>query len=171
MTTQTQSQRTLDEDLLRPAPVVRVDDPVGDAIKKIVDAGLPALPVVDRGGKLIGIFGEREFMGALFPAYLGDLAYAGFVPHSLDAGIERRFNCVRETVETYVNTEHVDVGEDYSDTELAEIFLHHRVLVVPVVDDERKPVGVVSRTDFFRSLVGRMSRRMAEEQKAKAASA
>ena len=31
-----------------------------------------------------------------------------------------------------MNTEHVDVGADYSDTQVAEIFLHHRVLIVPV---------------------------------------
>jgi len=155
----TQSHRTLDEDLLRPAPSLRVDTPVGEAIRKIVDAGLPALPVTKEDGTLVGLFGEREFMGALFPAYLGDLAYAGFVPHSLDAGIERRLNCVNETVERYINTEHVDVDEDYSDAELAEIFLHHRVLVVPVVDSERKPVGVVTRNDFFRTLVGHLSRR------------
>ena len=36
-----------------------------------------------------------------------------------------------------MNTEHVDVGPDFSDTQVAEIFLHHRVLVVPVVDDGR----------------------------------
>ena len=36
-----------------------------------------------------------------------------------------------------MNTEHVDVGPDFSDTQVAEIFLHHRVLIVPVVDDGR----------------------------------
>ena len=38
----------------------------------------------------------------------------------------------------YMNTEHVDVGADFSDAQVAEIFLHHRVLLVPVVDDRRR---------------------------------
>ena len=50
-----------------------------------------------------------------------------------------------------MNTEHVDVGTDFSDVEVAEIFLHHRVLLVPVADDGRL-AGVITRADFFRAL-------------------
>jgi CBS domain-containing protein len=50
-----------------------------------------------------------------------------------------------------MNTEHIDVGPDFSDAQLAETFLHHRVLIVPVVD-ERQIRGVVTRADFFRRL-------------------
>ena len=53
-----------------------------------------------------------------------------------------------------MNTEHVDVGPDFSDTQVAEIFLHHRVLVVPVVDGGRV-VGVITRSDFFRTIAER----------------
>ena len=51
-----------------------------------------------------------------------------------------------------MNTEHVDVGPDYSDTQVAEIFLHHRVLIVPVVDD-----GRVDRRDHPQRLLPRRS--------------
>jgi CBS domain-containing protein len=54
-----------------------------------------------------------------------------------------------------MNTEHVDVGEDFSDTQLAEIFLHHRVLIVPIVDKGRV-TGIVTREDFFRALAQRL---------------
>ena len=53
-----------------------------------------------------------------------------------------------------MNTEHVDVGGDFSDAQVAEIFLHHRVLLVPVVDD-RSVIGVITRSDFFRSVAER----------------
>jgi CBS domain-containing protein len=54
-----------------------------------------------------------------------------------------------------MNDEHVDVAPDFADVQLAEIFLHHRVLVVPVVDDGRV-CGLVTRTDFFRALAARL---------------
>ena len=57
-----------------------------------------------------------------------------------------------------MNTEHVDVGTDFSDAQVAEIFLHHRVLIVPVLDDGRV-VGVITRTDFFRALAERFLER------------
>jgi len=57
-------------------------------------------------------------------------------------------------VRGYVNTEHVDVAGDFSDAQVAEIFLHHRVLLIPVTDDG-KVLGVLTRGDFFRSVAGR----------------
>ena len=48
-----------------------------------------------------------------------------------------------------MNTEHVDVDVAYSDVQVAEIFLHHRVLIVPVTEDGRVR-GVITRADFFR---------------------
>ena len=55
-----------------------------------------------------------------------------------------------------MNTEHVAVGEDFSDVRLAEIFLHHRVLVVPVVDAGTS--GRHHAHDFFRRLAERFER-------------
>lgn len=137
----------------REVPLLRDDETIRDAAERIVAANVPALPVVDAAGRLRGIFGEREFIAAVFPGYLGQLGYAGFVPRSLDA-LEKRAGSVSEPVRDHVNTDHIDVGEDYSDTQIAEIFLHHRVLIVPIVDGGRVS-GVITRTDFFRALAER----------------
>ena len=134
----------------REVPLLRDDENLGSAVARIVDADVPALPVVDAGGKLLGIFGEREFISALFPGYLQTLGHAGFVKRSLDQALEKRGTCVAEQVGKHMNTDHIDVGEDFSDTELAEIFLHHRVLIVPIVDAGQVS-GIVTREDFFRA--------------------
>ena len=130
------------------------DETVGDSIQKVLDSGLPALPVVDGDGKFTGIFGEREFMGAVFPGYVKQLKYAAFVPHSLDDAIEKRATCRAEPVSEHMNTEHVDLSGDFSDAAVAETFLHHRVLIVPVTE-EGQVVGVITRSDFFRELAER----------------
>jgi len=136
-------------------PLLQDDEPLRAAVAEIIAADVPALPVVDARGTLLGIFGEREFIGALFPGYLTQLGYAGFVPRSLDKALEKRASCADEPVRGYMNTDHIDVGEDFSDTQLAEIFLHHRVLIIPIVDGGRV-TGVVTREDFFRALVLRL---------------
>jgi CBS domain-containing protein len=140
---------------LRDAPTVTVHDPMSEALGALVESGLPAIPVLDDAGRLHGIFGEREFITALFPGYLDQLGYAGFVTHTLDETIDRRSSCVDEPVAAYVNTEHVDVGSDAADAQIAEVFLHHRVLIVPVTDAGRV-VGVVTRSAFFRALAERV---------------
>ena len=85
----------------------------------MLDSGLPALPVVDAERPLVGIFGEREFMAALFPGYVGELRYAGFVPKRLDEALEKRAACRNEPVAKHMNTDHVDVPEDSSDVQVA----------------------------------------------------
>ncbi|HEX2412802.1 MAG TPA: CBS domain-containing protein [Solirubrobacteraceae bacterium] len=147
------SPRDITDPLLRETPLLDADDTVAAATRAVLDSDLPALPVVERG-RLLGIFGEREFFGAVFPGYLKELKYAGFVKRSLEDALEKRADARDEPVRKYVNTEHVDVGADFSDAEVAEIFLHHRVLLVPVTED-RRVIGVITRSDFFRSVAER----------------
>ena len=149
------SPSTLTDPLLREVPTLIASDPLEVAVPRVVDSGLPALPVVDREGQYCGIFGEREFITAVFPGYLGELKYAGFVPRALESALEKRAGCKLEPVRDWMNTEHVDVGPDFSDAQVAEIFLHHRVLLVPVVED-RDVIGVITRNDFFKALAERV---------------
>jgi CBS domain-containing protein len=148
------SPQSISAPIVRDTPVLRQDAPVEEAVRDILDSGLPALPVVDERGKFAGIFGEREFMAALFPGYVRELRFAGFVRKGLDEALEKRAACRRETVGKHMNTEHVDVPTDASDVQVAETFLHHRVLIVPVTD--RGAVqGVITRSDFFARLAVR----------------
>jgi CBS domain-containing protein len=151
------SPRQFSHDLVRETPVLRHDDKVADAVRAILRSGLPALPVVGDDRAIVGIFGEREFMAALFPGYVGQLKHAGFIKHGLDDAIERRIGCRDESVSGYMNTEHIAVGEDFSDVQLAETFLHHRVLIIPVLR-ETGVSGVITRSDFF----GRIAERFLE---------
>jgi CBS domain-containing protein len=146
--------RSMTDPLLRDAPLLRTTQTVEQAVRELLASDLPALPVVDDENRLRGIFGEREFMAALFPGYLKELKYAGFVPRSLEDALEKRSGCRAEPLREHMNTEHVDVGPDFSDAQVAEIFMHHRVLLVPVADAGRV-LGVITRADFFRALAER----------------
>jgi CBS domain-containing protein len=147
--------RSISNDLVRAAPSLHRDDTVAHAVERIVESGLPALPVIDARAELCGIFGEREFMAALFPGYVRELGYAGFVPRKLDEAFEKRAACATEPVADHMNTEHIDVTEDFSDVEVAETFLHHRVLILPVTKN-RQVIGVITRSDFFQQLAKRL---------------
>ena len=147
---------------LREIEPLGADELIGPAARRVVEAALPALPAVEADGRFAGIFGEREFMGALFPSYLGDLSSAAMVSRSVDETIERRSNCAAEPIRRYLTTDHVVVEDDYSDTQLAELFLHHRVLIVPIATAGRVH-AVVTRHDFFSELVARFGE-IAEEE-------
>lgn len=148
--------RSLTDDLLRDVPILEARQPVREAVATILSADVPALPVVEAGGGFWGVFGEREMIAAAYPGYLGQLKYAGFVPHSLDVDIERRITSLDEPVGIHASRDRVAVGEGYSDAQLAETFLHHRVLIVPVVDGRGGVQGIITRNDFFKALVGQL---------------
>ncbi len=152
---------SITNEALREVEPLGAEELIGPAARRVVDAGLPALPAVEANGRFAGIFGEREFMAALFPGYVGELASAAMVSRSVDETIERRSQCAAEPIRRYLTTDHVIVEDDYSDTQLAEIFLHHRVLIVPIATAGRIH-AVVTRHDFFCELVARFGE-IAEE--------
>jgi len=84
------SPRAVSDLVREEVPLLHADEPVGEAVQRILESGFAALPVVDADERLAGIFGEREFIGAIFPGYLKELSYAGFVPKSLDRALEKR---------------------------------------------------------------------------------
>ncbi len=153
------SPRSLTKSVIRQVPLLRADDRVADASAALVSAELPALPVVDPDGALLGIFGELELIEALFPGYLGALKSAAFVSASIEDVIEKRLECRFDPVSKHTNTEHIAAGPDHSDTQLAETFLHHGVSIVPIVD-ANSVLGVVTRTEFLRGLVERFLQRV-----------
>lgn len=148
------STRSISELVLHRPPLLRVDELLEPAVRRLIETDLPALPVVDEHERFRGIFGEREFMQALFPGYVQQLRHAAFVSRSLDEALEKRDVCRSEPVGRHMNTDHVEVGPEFSDVQIAEIFLHHRVLVVPIVVDGHVE-GVLTRHEFFKAVAER----------------
>jgi CBS domain-containing protein len=139
---------------LREIDPLGADDRIGPAARRVIEAGVPALPAVERDGGFAGIFGEREFMQALFPGYVGELASAAMISSSVDEAIERRGDCAEQPIRRWLNTARILAEEDTSDTHLAEIFIHHRVAIVPIATRGRVH-ALVARRDFFAELVAR----------------
>ena len=140
---------------IREIEPLRIDDRVGFAARRVMEENLPALPAVDEDGSFAGIFGEREFMAAWFPGYVRTLASSAMISRTVDEMIDRRVGCSEEPIRDYLTTDHVVVEDDYADTQLAELFLHHRVLIIPIASEGRVH-AVVTRNDFFRGLAERV---------------
>lgn len=131
------------------------DETVAGATKRVIELGLPALPVVNEEGEFAGIFGEREFLEAFFPGYVGTLSSARMVSRDLDVAIERRLSCREEPISEHLTADQVVVEDDYSDTLVAELFIHHRVLIIPIATEGRVH-ALVTRNDFFTELAQRV---------------
>ena len=151
--------RPLAHRLAKPVPVLDESESVAAAARKLLDGHLRALPVADARGRFAGVFGEREFLRALFPSYLGELKSAAFLTAALDKAIESRAAAGQEPVRDFMTTDHVEVPVTASDMQIAEVFLHHRVLILPVIENGAV-VGVIDRQVFFEEMAGRFLSRL-----------
>ncbi len=127
----------------------------GEAAAALRESRLPAIAVVDAKERVVGLFTDVDLLRGLFPAYLGELRYAAFVPDTLDEAVADSSERRHEPVSKYMNTEHIDVPSDWSDSQIAETFLHHRVLIIPVAD-RGQVKGIITRWDFFNAVADRL---------------
>ncbi len=113
----------------RPPITVRKDESVQKAAKIMFDNRVGSVLVVDSDGKLVGIVTER------------DLVYL------IARGIE--FLASRYPVWEIMSEDPVTVGPDTSIQEAMEKMKELKIRHLPVVDDEGRPLGVISMRDII----------------------
>jgi CBS domain-containing protein len=148
--------------VMRPVEPLDADELIAAAAARVIESGLPALPAVEQDESFAGVFGEREFMAALFPGYFESLGSTRMISRQMDETIERRLGCASEPIRRYLTTDQVVVEDEFSDAQLAELFLHHRVLIIPIAENGTIR-GVVTRHDFFQGLLRRFLDRVGDD--------
>ncbi|MGZ8470216.1 MAG: CBS domain-containing protein, partial [Gemmatirosa sp.] len=127
---------------------VAPDAPLRDAALDMVRAGVAGLPVVDDGGRVIGMLSQRELLQHLLNSYLqrgGHAAPASGVPGAADA----RPRTVRDVMTRQV----LCVSPEQPVAEVAAMMTNKDVDRVPVVREGRL-VGFLTRGDIVRKLIG-----------------
>jgi CBS domain-containing protein len=104
-----------------------------DAIKKLLDHKITCAPVLDAGGNLIGMFSEKDGVKV-------------FLESVYNQGMSGK-------VGEYMSSEIIKVDAGSSIVDLAEKFQSSSVRSFPVFQNSEL-VGVISRVDLLRALVG-----------------
>lgn len=121
-----------------------------EALKFLLDSGHSGLPVVDKDGRVLGVFTEKEVLGSILPTYV---KHVGPFIYSDDskAQLKRIAQLDRFLVKDIMRKEVSIVNEDASLTEVSRIMLtksERRVVVVR----EDKIIGVLTRYDIVKAL-------------------
>lgn len=126
--------QVLARDLMkRNVHAVREHERVCDVVRVLVHRGYSGAPVVDDAGKLIGMLSERDCIQALIRA----------VVHSLPSSY------VRDVMSTDLTT----VSPDAHLLTVANHFLYGGRRRLPVVDDDGRLLGQISRSDLLRASI------------------
>lgn len=133
-------------------PILSPSDDVMVAAQKLVDSGLPGLPVMDNG-ELVGILTESNLVSreaeVETPSSLGILDAL----FSLDVG--RRFDDEMQqvlaiTVAGLMTKTVTTVLPQATLTDVATIMVDRRINPVPVMTEDGRLLGIVSRRDIVR---------------------
>ena len=116
---------------------IRMDEPLKAALDLCTNRGIRHLMVVNDEGALVGILTDRDIRYYLSPR-LGTISEN----NSDRATLERR-------VHTVMARDVVTGTPDMSLGAAARKMLHDRVGCLPVVDGDRRVVGVVTTSDFL----------------------
>jgi CBS domain-containing protein len=139
-------------------PTVLPDQPVEDAVRLLRQHDLPGVPVVNGGGRCVGIITENDLV---ISDEQGDL----HLPHYIElfGGVIyleplKRFEgrlrkAFASTVKDMMTEEPITVDADAAVDEAARLIATHKHNRLPVVEHGRF-VGVVTRLDVLEALHG-----------------
>lgn len=125
---------------LRDLPLVRASVPetadLAEAAAALFAAQVPALAVLDREERVVGIFSESDLLRAVFPGYLTEVRHTVFLPDDAPALAERARSASGRPVREFARAvEPLEASE--SQTHAAERFLHTGEQALPVVEQGR----------------------------------
>lgn len=114
---------------------IRAEATAGQAAQEMRRLGLRHLPVVDAGGRLVGIVSDRDLRGPMV-----GIADAAPGP-SADTPIR-----------SFMTTELVTAAPDDDLGAVARRMVERRIGAVPIVDPVGVPLGIISYVDVLRRL-------------------
>ena len=137
----------------RDVATVAIDDTVVDAARRMLEHHVSGLPVVDARGHLVGIISEGDLLHRVENDTdrnppLWRMVFAS--PARLEAEFVKSTG---RRVKDVMTHEVVTVAEETLLADIAELFERRHIKRVPVLRDGQI-VGIVTRTDLMRALVG-----------------
>ncbi|WP_437556506.1 CBS domain-containing protein [Acidithiobacillus sulfuriphilus] len=139
-----------------PFVAVQADDPVEKVGSVLLESGHHSLPVLDKDGRLVGMIGERDLIDAHRRVHLPTLVTI------LDALIplggmheykEELRKVTAVTAAQLASTQVITAAPDEDADAVAEKLLRKDIHAVPVVDGEKRVIGIITRSDVLRNLL------------------
>lgn len=114
-------------------PTLTADVDIHDAVAFLLDSRVTGAPVLDDGGRVVGIITEKDMLRLLTVGGPDGNPVAG-------------------TVADYMTANPVTVTPDMNIYYAAGLFLHHAFRRLPVVSGDLRLVGAITRFDILRAI-------------------
>jgi CBS domain-containing protein len=140
------------EIMTREVIAVKADTRVAAVARLFREHAISGLPVVDEEGAMIGIITEKDLIARHarphFPHYIQVLDSVIYLEKT--KRYEESMRHILATTAGELMTQEVQtVGPDMDVQDLAALMVEQGINPVPVLDDQGKMIGIVSRTDVL----------------------
>jgi CBS domain-containing protein len=146
---------TAQDIMTRQVHAVTEETNVEELARLFVETGVSAMPVLGDGGNLVGIVTETDLVEQDKPLHIPTVIslfdWVIYLESEKSFQQEVRKITARKVGEICAK-EVVTCSSDTPVPEVADLMVKHKVHLIPVVDAERKVLGVVARLDIIRSL-------------------
>lgn len=139
-----------------PFVAVQADDPVEKVGSVLLESGHHSLPVLDKDGRLVGMIGERDLIDAHRRVHLPTLVTILDALIPLGGMHEYKEELRKVTAVTAAQLASIQVvtaAPDEDADAVAEKLLRKDIHAVPVVDGEKRVIGIITRSDVLRNLL------------------
>lgn len=134
---------------------VKAEDKIDDLVNLLLDKKISGVPVVDNENRVVGIVSETDLIypekKVHLPAFIPVLDSVIFIESFRETEKEIR-KMAAYKVEDVMVRKVIKVKEDTEIEEITNIFIDKRVNRVPVVDENNKLVGIITRTDILKHI-------------------
>ena len=121
-----------------------------EALELLLKMKISGLPVIDGKNKLVGMFTEKGILKNILPSYIERVG--SFVYEDNHKSIRKKFqDLVNLKVSQIMRRDVVTVDENTSLCEVAHLMLTQKIRRIPVLDKEKKVIGIVAREDIVKA--------------------
>jgi CBS domain-containing protein len=137
---------------------IKKDASIGELSELLVKNKISGVPVVDDGGRIIGVVTEADIIvkdtDLHFPRYF-KLLDAIIYLESLNKFKANLQKHIATRVEDIMTVKVRTIKPDTPVNEIADLMLDLKVNRLPVIDEDNKVVGIVTRSDIVKSMISR----------------
>lgn len=140
----------VEEVMTHTVTTVSPEAPLAEVVEKLLDKAYTALPVVDAAGRVVGIISETDLLER------GDMEVSLSLKKVMDPDLARTFLArLRQStraVAEVMTPEPVTIGPHAPLSEAARVMGKRKLKRLPVVDTDKRLLGILSRFDILTTL-------------------
>ncbi|HOJ88438.1 MAG TPA: CBS domain-containing protein [Pseudothermotoga sp.] len=136
--------------MVRDVTAVTKDETVGNVLKIMASQLLSGIPVVAEDMRVIGLATESDIIKAVVSSYFSLLQSTSFIP-DMNQFLRNAVLIKDKPISEYMTHPPVVVNENAMLVHVADIMIRHNIKTIPVVNDQGRLVGIVSRTNILKA--------------------